>query len=137
VPSESQPLNARFSPDGRWIAYSSIDSGSEELYVQPFPEGRRTPVTRGGGGGAAWRKRGSDLFLYYIGGDGRLREMPVTMSATSIAFGPPQTLFATRAGNFTREYEVSEDGERFLLKRPVNPGGAAITAVLNWQALLQ
>ncbi len=137
VSSESRPRNARFSPDGQWIAYSSTDSGSEELYVQPFPKGRRQPVTRGGGVGAAWRKRGSDLFLYYIGGDGRLREMPVTMSATSIGFGPPQTLFVARVGAFNREYEVSEDGERFLLARPVNPGGAAITAVLNWQALLQ
>jgi hypothetical protein len=63
--------------------------------------------------------------------------MPVTMSATSIAPGSPQTLFVARAAAFTREYEVSEDGQRFLLARPVNPGGAALTAVLNWQALLQ
>ena len=138
VSGQSRPRNARFSPDGRWIAYSSTDSGREEVYVQPFPKGRRQTVTGGGGVGAAWRKRGSDLFLYYIGGDGRLTEVPVTISAaSSMEFGPPRTLFFARAGVFNREYEVSEDGERFLLSRPVNPGGAAITAVLNWQTLLQ
>jgi Tol biopolymer transport system component/tRNA A-37 threonylcarbamoyl transferase component Bud32 len=133
--SNFRPRHAQFSPDGRWVAYSSIESGREEIYVQSVPPGRRLVVTGTGGSGPAWRRDGRELF--YVAGDGRLTAVPTTIGATSIEFGPPQSLFPARVGNFKREYEASPDGERFLIATPVLPGGAAITVVLNWQTLLE
>jgi hypothetical protein len=60
--------------------------------------------------------------------------VPVTLGETLIEFGQPQSLFTAPAATFRRNYEVSLDGRRFLIATPANPGGAAITVVLNWQA---
>ena len=102
--------------------------------MQSFPAGRRFTVSAGGGAAPGWRKDGRELF--YVATDGRLTAVPVTPHETSIDFGSPQPLFPARF-DFNRAYEVSADGQRFLVATPANPGGAAITVVLNWQTVLQ
>jgi protease II len=124
----------QFSPDGRWVAYSSDESGQEEIYIQSFPPGRRFTATGRGGKEPAWRQDGRELF--YIAGDGKLTSSPVTLGETSIQFGQSQSLFAAPVGTFRRNYEVSRDGQRFLIATPASAGGASITVVLNWQAAL-
>jgi Tol biopolymer transport system component len=127
-----------FSPNGRWIAYSSNESGREEVYIQSFPAtgGRRYAVSGAGGSGPAWRRDGRELF--YVAGDGKLTAVPVILGETSIEFGPLQRLFSAPVGTlFGRNYEVSNDGRRFLIPRPAQAGGAAITVLLNWQSLLK
>ena len=136
LPSRFNPRFGQFSPrfglspNGNWIAYSATESGREEVYVQSFPAGRRFTVSGGGGTAPGWRKDGRELF--YVATDGRLTAVPVTLHETSIDFGSPQALFPARF-DFNRAYEVSADGQRFLVATPANPGGAAITVVLNWQ----
>jgi hypothetical protein len=65
-----------------------------------------------------------------------LTAVPVTLGDASIEFGRPQSLFPARAGIFSRDYEVSPDGQRILITRPVVPGGVPLTVVVNWQGLL-
>ena len=75
--------------------------------------------------------------MFYIAGDGRLTSVPVTLHDTSIDFGTPQPLFPARFDTFNRAYEVSRDAQRFIVATPANPGGAAITVVLNWETVLK
>jgi Tol biopolymer transport system component len=127
-----------FSPDGHWIAYSSNESGREEVYIQSFPAtggGRRYSVSGAGGAEPAWRSDGQELF--YVSAEGTLTAVPVTLGETLIEFGGRETLFSAPVGTFRRNYEVSKDGQRFLVSRPAQPGGAAITVWLNWQSLLE
>jgi hypothetical protein len=135
VSTKFKARGGQFSPDGNWMAYSSSESGREEVYVQAFPRGPRFTVTASGGKEPAWRRDGHEL--YYVAGDGMLTTVPVTFKNTSIEFGPPQRLFPAPLGQFRRNYEVSRDGKRFLIATPANPGGDAITVVLNWQAALK
>src|SRR4029453_12475979 len=72
--------NAQFSPDGRWIAYQSDESGRVEIYVQPFPgPGRKVRISVSGGIQARWRRDGKELF--YLGSDNRLMAVPVQLDA--------------------------------------------------------
>ena len=81
-----------------------------------------------------WRKDGREIF--YSAADGNLTAVPVTLGENSIEFGRPEPLFAGQASPFSARYEVSDDGQRFLVARPVNPAGAGITVILNWQGLI-
>jgi Tol biopolymer transport system component len=120
--------DAGFSPDGRWVAYVSNESGRAEVYVRSFPEGSgRQLVSAAGGTEPAWRADGKELF--YVGGDGTLVAVPVELAAGSVAVGEPQRLFPAANG-----YQPARDGQRFLLARRAEP--AAVTIVLNWQSAL-
>jgi len=127
------------SPDGRWLAYRSNESGEWEIYVQPFPgPGARVPVSIGGGDEPVWSADGRELF--YRGADDMM--MAATISGTAV----PQVverraLFSTamyrRAGTAPRVYHVAPDG-RFLMMRQPGTGEDAseanegIRVVLNW-----
>jgi hypothetical protein len=122
-----------FSPDGGWIAYSSNQSGREEVYVKRFPDdgSQPIPVSSAGGKQPAWRRDGSELF--YTGADGNLTAVSVKLVDAKPQFGSPQALFKAPPSGFPRRnYEVSPDGQRFLVARPT-PGTATITVVTNWQ----
>jgi Tol biopolymer transport system component len=130
--------NGQFSPDGKWIAFQSNESGQVEVYVQPFPgPGRRTRITRDGGDQARWRHDGKELF--YLTPDDRLMAVPMQLDAErdTVDAGMPQMLFALRVNGvprhpYGRHYSVSRDGQRFLvdtLKEVTLP----ITVVLNWK----
>ena len=133
--SESQ---ATFSPDGHWVAYTSNESGSAEVYVRAFPDGgARRQVSVRGGAQPRWRRDGKELF--YLGLDGRLMSVSVTTTPTTIETGPPRTMFDTgiRGGFLDRrnQYLVTKDGHRFLVNLSAeDEHPAPITIVMNWDA---
>jgi Tol biopolymer transport system component len=124
-----------FSPDGRWIAYSSDESGIPEVYVASFPEfDKRRPVSLGGGGVPWWRADGRELF--YMSRDGKLMSVPVDPG--SLEFGTPTVLFQTPLESpslISAQYVASRNGQRFLLAVPAGTM-APITVVLDWTRLL-
>ena len=129
-------FSAQFSPDGRWVAYMSNESGRDEVYVQPFPgPGGKWQVSTAGGSMPRWRRDGKELF--YFGADGRLM-------ATEVALGPsfesrtPTALFKVSLPSPDRQYDVTSDGSRILVNRISGEvEGAPITVVLDWAAGLE
>jgi eukaryotic-like serine/threonine-protein kinase len=128
--------HARFSPDGRLVAYTSNESGRDEVYVQTFPAGGgKWQISTDGGDQAQWRADGKELF--FLGLDRKLRAVAVR---TEHGFEPgmQRLLFATRtnvpAGLATRAYyAVAADGQRFLVDAIVSDGSRIpITVVLGW-----
>jgi Tol biopolymer transport system component len=104
----------RVSPDGRWLAYESDESGRKEIYIAPFPElqGARA-ISSGGGTRPFWRRDGRELF--YLASEGRVMAVPIT-PGTSLATGKAEELFrATLYGNV---YVPAANGQRFLIARP-------------------
>lgn len=109
----SRQLSSQISPDGKWVAYKSDESGSFEIWVQPFPTGPRTRVTRTGGSNPLWSKDGRELFF---DDDHRIYSVAVT-TEPALAFGPPQPLPITgfvQAGSLRRQWDLMPDG-RFLV----------------------
>ena len=126
-----------FSPDGRWIAYVSDESGRQEVYVQPFPaSGGKWQISTSGGNQPVWSRDGRELF--YVSPDNKLMAVDVKTSPGFEA-GAPQALFEMRLRSVVgRRYDVSADGKRFLVNATIgevksNP----ITLVQNWAAGLK
>jgi len=137
----SDVRNAQFSPDAKWVAYESNESGRSEVYVQRSGgPGPKTAVSVNGGAQPRWRGDGRELF--FIGLDERLMAAPIELPASSEAphVGAPSPLFATHVGGAIQrmsrqQYFVSPDGQRFLMNSILDGGPAApITLVLNWRA---
>ncbi len=130
-------LDPRFSPDGRFLAYQSNESGRFEIYVQSFPDARgKWQVSTSGGGDVSWRADGKELF--YRAADQKLMAVDIQAGSTFQA-GIPRALFPARIqpGTARNKYVVSADGQRFLFVSPL--GREAIvptTVVLNWNAEL-
>jgi len=124
--------NARFSPDGKWIAYESDESGAIEVYVKPFPgPGGKWKVSEGGGLHPAWRGDGRELF--YSTPDGKLTAVPIVAGA-SFQPGPPVVLFSRRNQGF----DVSADGQRFIVNAlPDDAGSPPLSMLVNWTALIK
>jgi eukaryotic-like serine/threonine-protein kinase len=132
--------NGEVSPDGRWLLYQSDESGSNEIYVRPFPNvgtGARAQVSNGGGTRPAWNPNGREVF--YQRGDGAMMALTVDSPSGSSAFSvsTPKVLFtgqyyAVQAG---RSYDVSPDGRRFLMLKSNTSQAVAPTqlwVVQNW-----
>jgi Tol biopolymer transport system component len=120
---------ARFSPDGRWIAYVSNESGREEVYVRAFPgPGRQQAVSAAGGSEPQWRGDGRELF--YVSADDALMVVAVDGSSAAMTLGSTERLFTGARG-----YQAARDGRRFLLTR-TSDQEAAVSVVLNWQSAL-
>ena len=106
---------ASFSPDGRYIAYVSFETGQREVYVRPFPErGEQRPVSVDGGAEPLWAPNGE---LFYVRpSDSMMMAVSVTLDP-SLTLGPPTELFrrAPLAGSYRRRYDVTPDGKRFLM----------------------
>ena len=130
---------ARFSPDGRRVAYASTESGTSEIYVQPFPgPGAKTRISTSGGRWPEWRRDGRELF--YVTPDDRLMAVALTVSGLAFEVGSPALLFTLRIEpptlfSTTSPYDVSPDGQRFLVNTVLGEGNTApLTVVLNWKA---
>jgi serine/threonine protein kinase len=142
--SEFNERQGQFSPDGKWIAYSSDESTKFEVYVQPFPAtGAKFQVSTSGGTQPAWRRDGKELF--YLTTDGKLMAVDVKLGST-FEQGIPKLLFQARIptafpGAFRNFYVASADGRRFLFYSPIGESGTSqitpITVVLNWTAGLK
>jgi eukaryotic-like serine/threonine-protein kinase len=131
-------LQAAISSDGRWMAYTSDQSGRYEIYVQDFPTGaRQTLVSTNGGMQPQWRGDGREL--YYIQADGTLMQAAVTGSGR-FDFAAPTALFKTAIPTMLNAYRMdyvpAADGRRFLMKVPVKEPPPAITVVLDWPDVL-
>jgi hypothetical protein len=129
---------AVFSPNGRYIAYNSDETGREEVYVQTFPQrSGKWQVSTAGGSEPMWPGDGKELFYLAPGNE----VMAVSVSTDSATFraGVPQPLFEARLVDWVlrNRYAVSPDGQRFLMLVPA--GGAKpspISVVVNWPELL-
>ncbi len=137
-------LNAEVSPDGRWLAYQSNDSGVNEVYVRPFPnaDGGKWQISAGGGANPLWSRDGRELF-FQSGTDAQRRLMAAPIAAgAAFSAGTARTLFegaylGPALGLGGRTYDVSLDGKRFLMIKdltasdPAASASAPLVAVLN------
>jgi len=128
--------NAQFSPDGRWMAYSSNETGNSEVYVSPFPStDNKWQVSRGGGEEPRWRRDGRELF--YLSAEGKMMAVAVKTGGNFEA-GSPQTLFQTHLRQPISavdrvSYDVTADGQKFLVNTKVDePNAAPLSVILNW-----
>jgi hypothetical protein len=139
VQSPSEDRDGQFSSDGRWLAYQSNESGRSEIYVQSFPApAGRTRISVKGGAQVRWRADGREIF--YIALDGQLMSVAVRVSADgkTVEADPPIPLFHTKVGgalqsNYTQQYMVSADAQRFLMNTVVDETVSPITILLNWK----
>lgn len=130
--------DGQFSPDGKWVAYQSNESGRIEIYAQAFPgTGAKFQVSTAGGAQVRWRRDGKELF--YIALDDRLMAVPIEIAANgqSVEAGAPVPLFTTHVGGavqypYTQQYAVSSDGQRFLMNSVIDEAASPITMILNW-----
>jgi Tol biopolymer transport system component len=137
IRTPSNESNARLSPDSRWIAWTSDESGEKEVLVQPFQQGGgRWKISSAGGDYPQWRRDGKELF--YIAPDGRLMAVEVK-SSPDFNPGEPRALFKLPDLSMARgEYSVGQDGRRFLMVTSaeelnvVPPDG-----LINWTAALK
>ncbi|MGC2421096.1 MAG: protein kinase [Candidatus Acidiferrales bacterium] len=129
---------ARFSPNGRYVAYASNETGRHEIYVQTFPEPLgKWQISTTGGIEPTWRGDGKGLF--YLNPDNKVMAVEVNTDSANFQAGIPKPLFQTQliTGYLWRNrYVVSADGQQFLMLVPTGESAAApITVVLNWPAL--
>jgi eukaryotic-like serine/threonine-protein kinase len=121
---KSSESNGQISPDGKWVAYASDESGAWEIYVTSFPGAAgKWQVSRGGGTEPRWRGDGKEIF--YIGPSGMLMAVPVN-GESIFATGTPSPLFQIRgrapiSSTDVFTYDVAKDGKRFLVNRYVKP----------------
>jgi dipeptidyl aminopeptidase/acylaminoacyl peptidase len=132
--------NGQFSPDGKWVAYASNETGKWEIYVTSFPEARgKWQISTGGGEQPRWRSDGKELF--YLSSDDKLIAVPVTVGSNFDA-GAPVLLFQATPRQpvlvYDRfVYDVSRDGQRFLINTPVkNADTRPMSVLLHWSARL-
>ncbi len=129
----------QFSPDSKWVAYSSNESGRWEIYVTSFPEAHgKWQVSNAGGEQPRWRGDGNELF--YLSSDAKIMAVPVKTGANFDAGTPvalfqanPREMFATSE---IFSYDVSKDGQRFLINTQLRTATTPMSVVLNWAAKL-
>jgi len=126
--------DSKFSPDGRWISYSSSESGTNQIYVQGFPEaGRRVQISVNGGTEAQWRGDGKEL--YFVAPDAGLMAVDIKVERGEFTPGAPTRLFTVSERPipfFRGNYDVASDGSKFLVVRPLDPA-PPVTIILNWK----
>jgi Tol biopolymer transport system component len=135
--TEFDEWSAQFSPDGRWMAYQSDESGQPEIYVTSFPEpGRKWQVSTDGGTQPRWRGDGREL--YYLSPAAKLMVAEVDPSGAGFQIGSISELFDTpRMPIGVFDYDVTSDGERFLMNTVGDSAFEPITLVVNWTAELE
>ncbi len=140
IKTEAEERNARLSPDGRWLAYVSVESGASEVFVQPFPPtGVKWQVSRNGGQQPLWRRDGGEL--YYVAPGGKLLAVDVRPGRTDFTFVDARVLVDARMagwdrGNMGCQYAATGDGKRFLISTATDTI-LPITLVRNWIAALR
>jgi eukaryotic-like serine/threonine-protein kinase len=137
IESPSMERHAQFSPNGRWMAYSSSESGTRQVYVEPIPRtGVRWQISTRYGQMPLWRGDGRELF--FMGFDEMLTSVDVTPTPKGPRFGLPRPLFRLRVagGNLKSPYATTSDGRRFLVNTLVeDTRNSPIVVVTDWQRL--
>lgn len=127
-----------FSSDGRWIAYVSNESGRNEVYVTPFPgPGGKWQISTTGGNFLRWRRDGKEIF--YLALDNRLMAAAVNGQGAAFEVGDVRPLFTMQVAGPRFPYDVSPDGQRFLVNTVANQTSVptSMTVVVNWMASLR
>jgi hypothetical protein len=137
--SEFSEQQGRLSPDGRWMAYTSDESGRDEVYVQSFPTpGTKYRISTSGGADPRFRRDGKELF--FVAADRKLMVVEVK-AASSLEASVPRELFQTRVSGLTdtrTHYAITADGQRFLVVTTAEDMiSSPITVLLNWKAELK
>lgn len=141
IQTEFAESQGRFSPDGRWVAYISNESGSFQVYVQSFPSsGGKWQVSTGGGAQPQWRRDGKELF--YLAPDRKLMAVEVNGTGPTFVPGVPKPLFDAHVSNVFpgngHYYTVTGDGQRFLVNTLVGDSAPVpFTIVMNWTSGLK
>jgi Tol biopolymer transport system component len=134
-----QEANAQFSPDGKWVVYTSNESGRDEVYVQSFPAGgAKFPVSTNGGDLARWRPDQKELFYRAL--DGKLMAVPVRPAGQALEFGAPVALMSIRppsGATSSYPYDIARDGRILALAPVAGEAPSPLTVILNWQASLK
>jgi eukaryotic-like serine/threonine-protein kinase len=136
---------AKFSPDGHWVVYTSSESGIDEVYVQPFPmaSGGKWPVSNGGGSQPRWSHTGKELF--YFTPDETLMAVDVNTSGGTVQLGIPKALFRASmlggtggATTSSWRWDISPDDQRFLINAALDDAATSpLTLLLNWQSAIK
>jgi Tol biopolymer transport system component len=132
----------KFSPDGRWIAYTSTESGRQEVYVAPFDgsssaSGGKWQISTSGGSQPTWRRDGKEIFYVSLDSSAMLMAAEVNTQAAAFSVGTVKPLFRVRPPGTPRSfYQISPDGKRFLVNVPpaIEAAPSSITVVINWLA---
>ena len=134
----------QFSPDGHYVAYTSAETGRNEIYVRSFPNGSdgKWPISTDGGTQPRWRRDGKELF--YISGDSKLMSVGITTTPRFGNAGSPKALFSApilAGGIGVFRYDVTRDGRKFLIDAVPTSASATrpapITVVVNWPTLIE
>jgi Tol biopolymer transport system component len=142
VASPFDKRGSQFSPDGRWVAYQSNESGRFEIFVRPFPESDgQWQVSTAGGTQVSWSADGKEL--YYLAPDGNLMAVPIRVSGPAVDPGTPIGLFRPPiwGGGLNQgtrqQYDVGRDG-RFLVNTSLGDATTSpLTLIVNWPELLK
>ncbi len=140
-------FDGQFSPDGRWVAYISKESGREEVYIVPFEAakvintgtgsvtspGGKWQISPSGGFSPRWRRDGKEIF--YLGPDNQMMAAEVEARGNSFEARKAQPLFKTPVAPDAAPYDVTADGKRFVIISMSNPN-KPLTLVVNWTARL-
>jgi Tol biopolymer transport system component len=141
-PAPFNQIHAQVSPDGRWLAYQSNEAGRYEVFVQTFPTpGGKKQLSTNGGFYPRWRRDGRELFYYAA--DGMLTAVPLS-PGTDLNIGTAVPLFRAPmlrgpsvSVGLRAQYDVSADGQRFLINVPVEKDEShSLSVMLNWSAVL-
>jgi Tol biopolymer transport system component len=131
-------MHARLSPDDRFVAYASDESGQLEIYVSAFPNPTaRWPISTGGGIEPTWSRDGRELF--YLSLDGKLMSVPIHRQDTTLRVGQPVSLFdlnigAESLGPYRMHYQPGADSRRFLVnRRRAGSNASPIRVLLHWK----
>src|SRR5262245_3228359 len=129
--------DAQFSPDGRWIAYVSDESGSNQVYIAPFPvAGGKWQVSRNGGGEPRWRGDGKEIF--FLSPENKIMAVGVNVKGATLEVANAETLFDVHPANPPGyHYDVTSNGKRFLVDTTKEGNSTPLALVVNWTADLK
>ena len=127
---------SRFSPDGRWLAYTSDESGRPEIYVSPFPAGgAKWQVSNAGGRLSFWTKNGTEIM--YLSPDNKLMAVDIVAGGSSVQPGLPRELFPVRTPPTPGPYNVAPDGRILVITMEDYAEGTPLSLVTNWTAIVR
>ena len=133
--ASNQERDGSFSPDGRWVAYMSNETGRPEIFVAPFPwTGAKWQVSNGGGADARWRSDGKELYYFDFFG---IAAVEIYGEGSEFKVGGSKQLFRLSVKSLSREYAPSRDGQRFIAIAPSEGASQSLTLVQNWPAELK
>jgi len=136
VQTSFEERDAQFSPDGRWVAYASNESGQYEIYVVPYPgPGGKRQISPEPGRLARWRRDGKEI--YYVSRQGEVMAAEVAVRSGTLEVGKVQKLFGGLDTTRAYPYVPTADGQKFIVASALSASAQPLTLVQNWMALLR